>query len=120
MNNQPLLTDPLSDAKTVCHICGKPHIHGPYDHERQLRINRDYRWQRIKNRIEDLIPKIAICVIIVIDVVGFIAWSHLPHDPPTPPDPRIEQIDSQMEKLQEERDEIDPPADYEPDPPDRY
>jgi hypothetical protein len=116
---QPLLSDPLLKAKTICQLCGKAHLHGPYDRERQLSINRWYRWQRIK----DLLPALAV-------PVGFLSFITLGavfsprYQPLTPQEQReqlrikhrVEQIDDQMDKLQSERDELDPPD--EPDPPD--
>lgn len=56
----------------------------------------------------------------LVAAVGIVAgvydlWAYRTHpNPPEKPDPRIEQIDSQIEKLQEERDEIDPPEEPEP------
>jgi hypothetical protein len=50
--------------------------------------------------------------IVGIMALGFNLYMGYTHpSPPTKPDPRLEQIDSQIEKLQEERDEIDPPDD---------
>jgi hypothetical protein len=115
------LVDPLSNAKTICHICGKAHLHGPFDREKQLRINREHRWQRIKHALGYLpVPAV---------FFGFMTLGAIfgPRSQPLTAEEqreqlrakqRIEQIDQQMEQLQNERDELDPPEP--PDDSDRY
>jgi len=114
------LTDPLSDAKTICHLCGKPHIHGPYDHERQLSINRWHRWERIKEGLCYLPVPVGFCILITLGAL--FGPKAIPSTPEEQREElrakqRLEQIDNLMENLQAERDEIDPPQDEDRDPP---
>jgi hypothetical protein len=112
-------SDPLSEAKTICHLCGKPHLHGPFDREKQLRINREHRWQRIKHALEYLpVPAIFFGLMTLGAIFG-------PHSQPLTAEEqreelrikqRVAQIDAAMEALQNERDEIDPPDPGEPYP----
>jgi len=119
------LTDPLSNAKTVCHLCGKPHLHGPYDHEWQLKVNRYHKWKRVES-IWNTHAGWAV-------PVGLFVFAGLLYLLPHPPIPlptqeeqkeqsrieqRVKQIDNLIENLQAERDEIDPPQD--PDSPESY
>lgn len=113
----PSLIDPLSNAKTVCHLCGKPHLHGPFDRERQLRVNRWHRWERVKNVLWYFpVPVIFLSVI----TLGAIFSPR--SQPPTPEEERqalrdkqrVEQIDRLMDSLQDERDELDPPQEEDP------
>jgi hypothetical protein len=116
--------DPLAEAKTVCHLCKKPHLHGPYNHEYAVSLNRYRRRESIKTFLGFFgVPA---------GFVGFIGLLYLTSllSPPSPPSlplsaqeeqirvDRINKIDAALGALQDERDELDPPPDQEP--PDRY
>jgi hypothetical protein len=89
--------------------------------------HRDEWWQKqlARNRAIEFLGK-TIQILLIVSISGFAVYglwtkAHEPIQPPTSEEKikadRLHKIDAAIEVLQDERDEIEPPIEYEPDPP---